>query len=306
MAYGKVINRGMTNEEIAKHITEDGWLEVPVHLFSLAQEISKNKATKDFMPPLRGDQTGKSDSRKGDLAMNALVTLMTNGITYKDKKGVEHKLEIDVEKQDVPGTGVYGDKQQQFPREVVLGSMPSKKSGKAAYTVEKYANEKPAWTPKTEEELKADRNVAVTSNRLLSKLKGRSYDWKLAMEKQLADGKFSDTEAKAFAKMLGQRQRMLTEEVENLLLERGVSQDDIDEQGVWAFVEDKKKNPDGAFVVSEKEKYALYDKTAKEVHQVVLKRNLRAAVKKDFEIIQEELDEMANATAYRAAATTPR
>lgn len=171
--------RKFTDAEIAQFTNEDGSVRLPLRPMSLSAEMQRNPSTKDALDPIRKGQTGGSLSRKGDLLMTGLSTLMNTGLKWTDSKGVEHKLQVEPEFQDVELKDSDGNTrvERRLPRNVLVGAAPSKKMAKdrhageaKAQTVDTYLNEKPAWTPRSAEALAEERDVVADLREKLSLL----------------------------------------------------------------------------------------------------------------------------------------
>lgn len=171
--------RKFTAEEVAEFTNEDGSVRLPIRPMSLSVEMQRNKSTKDALDQIRKGQTGGSLSRKGDLLMTGLSTLMNNGLKWTDSKGVEHKLAVEPEFEDVPvevgpkgqiiqkvEPGTVARTERRLPRNILVGAAKSKKLAKDRHaaeakdqTLDTYLNEKPAWTPRSAEALSNEREL---------------------------------------------------------------------------------------------------------------------------------------------------
>lgn len=171
--------RKFTDAEIAQFTNEDGSVRLPIRPMSLAAEMQRNPSTKDALDPIRKGQTGGSLSRKGDLLMTGLSTLTNTGLKWTDSTGVDHKLQVEPEYEDVPievgpkgqtvlktAPGAVARTERRLPRNILIGAPPSRKRAQdrhaaeaKAQTVDTYLNEKPAWTPRSAEALTAERKL---------------------------------------------------------------------------------------------------------------------------------------------------
>ena len=274
--------RPLTPEEIDMHDKGDHAI-LPVRLASLVNEVLQtpkeyearfnengvfdevkykdavNEHYGALVPPRPEGQEVTDMSRKGDLAMATLSSLLNHGMEIPNPADPSKPHHVTFKTQR--GGGVKG---QDLPDNVSIGL------GSNKYTVRDYANDKKAWTAKTREDLIAERAVGrqyakADNNALKAEAKIREEQWRAARES--GDDAVYDTAYarwKALENMRGRRNVLAAEYIKGILRAQGMTDADIKQaasqkkHGIWELVskEDKNKAYTHAGVVERRETVA--------------------------------------------------
>lgn len=142
---------------------EKGYVEIKVSPYALSTEITKQEIKRHQeatdrgedsvlqLPELRENQTGDSDSRRADIFVHSLGTLMAKGM---DLNGV--KVDVTVPKME---RGDPANRGIGLPANLALGKNVAADSGLKQYTLNDYVGETKLWTPKSADKLRDERTM---------------------------------------------------------------------------------------------------------------------------------------------------